>query len=90
MSLQTKSFRSGKLVGTVLDFQIGDVLPMHRHKEQDVHITIVSRGSIRIHGPEIGDTVYHAGAVIDWDINVDHEFVGVENNSRIINLLKWG
>jgi quercetin dioxygenase-like cupin family protein len=89
MSLQTKSFQLGKLVGAVYDFELaGDVLPMHRHTEKDVHIIIVTRGSIRLHGPEIGDEVYRAGAVIDLGVGVDHEAICMEAATRTVHIIK--
>lgn len=89
MSLRANSFTAGNLHGIVYDFEfVGDTLPMHQHTERDVHITIVSRGSFRFHGPEIGDETYKAGAVIDWQPYVDHEFVALEDKSRIVNIVK--
>ena len=55
MSLRSKNLKSGDLNGVILTFeQVGDILPMHEHTEDDIHITIVARGKVRIHGPTIG------------------------------------
>jgi quercetin dioxygenase-like cupin family protein len=89
MSLRTKPLAAGNLRGTIFTFEkAGDALPMHRHTAADVHITIVARGRIRIHGPEIGDTVHAAGAVIDWQPDIDHEFVAVDDGARVVNIVK--
>ena len=89
MSLRIDALATGRLVGTVYTFEnVGDTLPMHRHTDADVHITIVARGVVKVHGPEIGETLYSAGAVMDWQPGVDHEFVAVESNSRIVNIVK--
>jgi len=88
-SPRIKPFTAGKLQGGVYTFEkVGDVLPMHRHTETDVHITIVSRGAFRVHGPEIGDKEYSAGALLDWSAGVDHEFIALTDGARIVNVIK--
>jgi len=80
---------TGILRGVIYTFEkVGDTLPMHRHTEADVHITIVARGSFRIHGSEIGNKEYHEGAVIDWSPDVDHEFIALTDNARVVNIIK--
>lgn len=75
--------------GTIYTFEhAGDVLPMHRHTEADVHVTCIMRGRFRVHGPVIGDKEYEAGAFIDWASGVDHEFVALTDNARIANFIK--
>lgn len=86
--LQTKAITLGKLNGAVYDFpEAGDVLPMHQHGEADVHITVVARGSFRTHGNG-WERVLKAGDVADWKPNDPHEFVALEANSRIVNIIK--
>jgi len=88
MSLQTKPLSAGRLIGAVYTFpKAGDVLPMHTHTEGDAHITIVARGKIKAHGNG-WETEYSAGAVIDFPVNQSHEFVALEDNSRIVNIIK--
>jgi quercetin dioxygenase-like cupin family protein len=88
MSLQTKPLSAGKLSGTVYTFEkAGDVLPMHTHTEGDAHITIVARGKIKAHGNE-WQAEYSAGAVIDFPSNQSHEFIALEDNSRVVNIQK--
>jgi quercetin dioxygenase-like cupin family protein len=88
MSLLTKPLSAGKLSGNVYTFQkAGDVLPMHTHTEDNVHITIVARGKIKAHGNE-WSAEYSAGAVIDFPPNQSHEFIALEDNSRIVNIIK--
>lgn len=89
MSLQTKIFQTGNLVGIIYTFPFaGDVLPMHTHGEADNHITIVARGRVTIHGPAIGSADYAAGAVIDNQAPITHEIIALEDNSRIVNIVK--
>lgn len=89
MSLQSKPLITGSIRGTVFTFEeIGDTLPMHRHSDADVHITIVARGRFKIHGPVIGSTEYSEGAVIDWSSGIDHEFISLTENARVVNIIK--
>jgi quercetin dioxygenase-like cupin family protein len=89
VSLQIRPLATGRLIGSVYTFEkTGDVLPMHRHGDADVHITIVARGRFKIHGPEIGDAEYGEGAVLDWSPNVDHEFIALTDNARVVNIIK--
>lgn len=89
MSLRIDPLLTGRLSGSIYTFgQSGDVLPMHRHTAADVHITVVARGRVRVHGPQIGDTEYKAGAVLDWAAGVDHEFIALEDGARIVNIIK--
>lgn len=86
--LQTKAFAFGKLNGAVYDFpDAGDVLPMHRHGEADVHITVVARGSFRTHGNG-WERILKAGDVADWKPNDPHEFIALEADSRLVNIIK--
>lgn len=86
--LQAKPLEFGKLKGTVYDFvNANDVLPMHQHDEATIHITIVARGSFKIHGNN-WEKIVTAGDVIDWRPNDPHEFISLEDNSRIVNINK--
>lgn len=86
--LQAKPFTLGKLVGTIYDFpEVGDVLPMHTHTEENVHISVVARGSFRAHGTG-WSRVVGAGDVLDWRPGDPHEFVALEANSRLVNVVK--
>jgi quercetin dioxygenase-like cupin family protein len=60
---------------------------MHQHSEADVHITVVARGSFKAHGNGWERQV-SAGDVIDWRPHDPHEFVALEDNSRIVNIIK--
>jgi len=89
MSLQASELRTGGLSGFVLTFEhSGDTLPMHDHTAADVHITVVARGRVRIHGPTIGSNDYAAGAVIDFEAGHPHEIVAIDDNSRVVNIVK--
>jgi quercetin dioxygenase-like cupin family protein len=88
MSLLNKTLAIGSINGVIYDFEkAGDILPMHNHDETTVHITIVARGSIKVtgHGWE---RISNAGAVLDFKPNQPHEFEALEDNSRIVNIIK--
>lgn len=88
MSLLNTQLLAGKLSGVVYTFeQAGDTLPMHTHQEGDAHITIVARGRVKAHGNE-WSAEYGAGSVIDFPPNQSHEFIALEDNSRIVNIIK--
>lgn len=88
MSLLTNPLSAGRLSGVVYTFEkAGDVLPMHTHSHLDAHITIVARGKIKARGNG-WETEYSAGAVIDFPANQSHEFIALEDNSRVVNIQK--
>lgn len=88
MSLLSIPLSTGKLSGVVYTFEkAGDTLPMHTHQIGNAHITIVARGKIKAHGNE-WEAEYSAGAVVDFPANQSHEFIALEDNSRIVNIIK--
>ena len=88
--LEVNPFNFGNLKGTIYDApEIDDVLPMHTHEADTVHITIIARGSFTVRG-EDWEIVSKAGDVIDWKVGQQHEFVALEPNSRFVNIRKGG
>jgi len=88
--LQLRSLSFGQLNGAIYDApDVGDILPMHTHGEEDVHITIVARGSFRVHG-DGWEMVAKAGDVLDWRPGQRHELIALEPNSRFVNIVKGG
>ena len=86
--LALKTYKLGKLWTIVYDFpEINDILPMRNNNENDVYITIISRGSFRVHG-DGWDMVSKAGDIIDWEAGKRHEFIALEPNSRCVNIVK--
>ena len=88
MKVEGKLFIFGYLRGTIYDFlKIDDILPKHNHTIHTAHISIIARGKIRV---TAGDWVYEASAgdVIDLPANQEHEFIALEDNSRLINIIK--
>lgn len=86
--LEQKEFNFGKLKGNVYDFpEIDDVLPMHSHDETNVHITVVARGKFKAIG-EGWERELSTGDVVDWQPHQPHEFISLEPNSRIVNIVK--
>jgi quercetin dioxygenase-like cupin family protein len=88
MSLLSTPLNAGKLSGAVYTFEkVGDLLPMHTHTGGNAHITIVARGKVKAHGNE-WEAEYSAGAVIDFPTDQSHEFIALEDDSRIVNIIK--
>ncbi len=74
--------------------EIGDILPLHDHTEENIHVTIVSRGKVRINGaPNIDGTPSWsieaiAGQTVDLQPYNPHELIGLEPNTRVHNVQK--
>ena len=86
--LKATEFSLGRLKGTIYDFQeVDDILPMHSHTEENIHITIVAKGSFKTYGNG-WEKIVTAGNVLDWAINDPHEFLSLEKDSRIVNIIK--
>jgi quercetin dioxygenase-like cupin family protein len=90
MSLLSKPITAGNLSGAVFDFEVaGDILPMHIHNESTAHITIVARGSMKMRGID-WERNYECGAILDCPAGQAHEFVALEDNPRLVNIIKKG
>jgi quercetin dioxygenase-like cupin family protein len=88
MLLVKPLFNMGDLKGNIYDFEnVGDVLERHSHTVADVHITIVARGRIKAMG-DGWEQECEAGKILNFEPNNEHEFVALEDNSRIINIIK--
>lgn len=86
--LLPKPLHLGDIHGTIYDFEkAGDILPKHIHTENDVHITIVTKGKIKAysHDWEIEAT---PGQIIDFRVGEPHEIMALEDHTKIINILK--
>ena len=60
---------------------------MHSHDETSVHITIIARGSFKVHGAG-WEMIAKAGDVLDWMPDQEHELIAIEPNSRFVNIAK--
>ncbi len=69
--------------------QAGDILPKHNHTENDAHITIVARGSLRAYSHD-WELIATAGQMLNFRPNEPHEFVALEDNTRVFNIVKKG
>jgi quercetin dioxygenase-like cupin family protein len=78
----------GNLTGRMYDVpEVDDTLPMHTHGEVGNHISIVSKGSFKAHG-DGWEMVIKVGNVVDWPANQAHEFIALEADSRLVNIVK--
>lgn len=78
----------GDIHGTIYDFEkSGDILPKHNHDETNIHITIVARGKIKAYSHD-WEMEAEAGKVLDFRPNEPHEIMALEDNTRIVNIVK--
>jgi quercetin dioxygenase-like cupin family protein len=78
----------GDLSGAMYDFEkAGDMLSKHNHDENTVHITIVARGKIKAYSHD-WEIEAVAGQLLDFRPNEPHEFMALEDNTRIFNIVK--
>jgi len=78
----------GSLRGAMYDFEkVGDLLPKHNHAEETAHITIVARGKIKVYSHD-WELEAIAGQVLDFPAGQPHEFMALEDNTRIFNIIK--
>jgi quercetin dioxygenase-like cupin family protein len=78
----------GDLRGTMYDFEkSGDVLQKHNHDEDSVHITIVARGKLKAYSHDWAIEAV-AGQILDFRPGEPHEFMALEDNTRIFNITK--
>jgi quercetin dioxygenase-like cupin family protein len=86
--LSSKPLELGDIRGSIHDFEAaGDVLPKHNHDETTVHITIVARGKIKAYSHD-WEKEATAGQIMDFRPNEPHEIMALEDNTRIINIVK--
>jgi quercetin dioxygenase-like cupin family protein len=78
----------GSLRGAMYDFEkAGDILPKHNHTEDSAHITIVARGKIKAYSHD-WELEAAAGQILDFRPNEPHEFLALEDSTRIFNIIK--
>jgi quercetin dioxygenase-like cupin family protein len=78
----------GDLKGTIYDFEsVGDILQKHVHTEETVHITIVARGKVKAYSHDWEKEAV-AGQILDFRAGEPHEIMSLEDNTRIINIVK--
>ena len=78
----------GDIKGIMYDFEkAGDILPKHAHTEEDVHITIVARGTLKAYSHD-WEKIAVAGQIIDFRVGEPHELMAMEDGTRIFNILK--
>ena len=84
--LSRKTEILGDLRLQIYDFEFaGDVLEKHNHTENNVHITIVTKGKVRVSSHD-WEIEVASGGVIDFRPNEPHEFAALEDDTRIINI----
>jgi quercetin dioxygenase-like cupin family protein len=85
-----KNLSFAKLNITVYDFEFkGDELKAHSHKESATHISNCSRGSVLVITDEWSKTLV-SGDIIEFFADQNHSIVALEDNSRVMNIPKYG
>ena len=78
----------GDIRGARYDFEkAGDILPKHVHTEDTVHITIVAKGRVKAYSHDWSIEA-SAGQLVDFRPNEPHEFMALEDGTRIFNIIK--
>jgi len=79
----------GDLKSQVYTFEkSGDVLPEHVNDQDTVHITVVCRGKVLVTSMGFEREAL-AGEIIDFQVNQPHEILALENNTKIVNIVKY-
>ena len=78
----------GDIRGARYDFEkAGDVLKKHVHTEDNVHITIVATGRIKAYSHD-WEMEAGPGDLLNFRPNEPHEFMALEDGTRIFNIIK--
>ncbi len=83
----SNSIKSGSVQLNSFVYQSQDVLPMHNHENGGAHLTVVTKGSFRVTGAG-WEIIMTAGDIVDWPPEQYHEFTALEDDSKLINILK--
>ena len=88
--ISPKLVNLGKLTVNIFDCpKKGDELPTHTHMEGDNHISVVAKGTFKVlDHPELKDTILNTGQVVDWQVGLPHGFVSLQDDSRLVNVVK--
>jgi quercetin dioxygenase-like cupin family protein len=85
-------FKAGALQGMVYLFESsGDILEEHYHPKNEGHVTFVIQGSVKIESKLLENNWTRTGKAGDFfDLPDDqwHEITALENNTKILNILK--
>lgn len=88
MLLANKLENLGDIQGMMYDFEKeGDILPKHNHTEDNAHITIVARGKLKAYSHD-WEKIAIAGQIMDFRAGEPHELMALEDNTRIVNIIK--
>ena len=81
-------YADGSLKGVLYAFAaVGDTLPMHDHDACTMHISVVTSGAFTVRDPGWSKLVA-PGPVLSFSPGNPHEFVAMQPNSRVLNILK--
>ena len=79
----------GDLLLSLYHFEeAGDELPKHTHGFEDVHISIVTQGSIKAYSHD-WEVVVTAGKTMDFKPFQPHGFIALEPDTKMIGIPKF-
>lgn len=86
--LLDKPIKFGDISGTIYEFErAGDILAKHVHTEDNVHITIVTKGKLKAYSHDWSIEAM-PGQIIDFKVGEPHELMALENGTKVVNILK--
>lgn len=86
--LLDKQIKFGDVSGTIYEFEnAGDILAKHVHTEDNVHVTIVTNGKLKAYSHDWSIEA-NPGQIIDFKVGEPHELMALEDNTKVINILK--
>lgn len=86
--LLADNLQLGDLRGTMYTFEkAGELLEKHIHTEDNIHVTIVARGRVKVYSHD-WETIATAGQLVDFRPGEPHEIVALDDGTRIFNILK--
>ena len=90
MCIIVNEINTGDIRGHVYIFEkTGDMIPMHNHDKNSVHISIIAKGSLRLLGYKKQPVEYTCGTMLDFSDIEMHELRALEDDTRMFNILKY-
>lgn len=85
--ISKRPLEAGDLLGTIYDFsEVGDEIAKHVHTEDNVHITIVCKGSIKAYSHD-WEKRRSAPAVLKFRAGEPHAIQALEAGTCVINII---
>jgi quercetin dioxygenase-like cupin family protein len=84
--VQPQVKKLGSLVMAIFEFpEVGDLIPLHQHREGTSHIMVVSKGQFIVRGGE-WEKIVSPGEILIFEPEQPHEIVASAPNGKIVNI----